>query len=136
MKTRSNKDIGAILFVDVSGSMAGTEHSTRDAVSQIIRDTEERGGVVSMYASNHELRQHFFNNNKTFPKRLEYGGLSSVYDNFVRCVHEHLAYDSDITYDIYVFSDLDDNNSAISKDDFRAFMNRVNLFWTVRFIKK
>lgn len=134
MRTRSNNDTGTILFLDVSGSMIDRELSTRDAVCDIIRDTENRGGVVSMYASNHDLCQHFFNNKKTFPKRLKYGGLSSVYDNFMRCVHEHLAYDSDITYDIYVFSDLDDNNSTNSKVDFHAFVNKVNLFWTVHFV--
>ena len=83
MKTRNNTEHGSIIFVDVSGSMGEYKEVSTNTVNDIIKQTEDEGGVVSLYTSNHVLRQHFFNNRNTFCKNLEYGGLSSVYDNFI-----------------------------------------------------
>jgi hypothetical protein len=135
MKTRNNTDHGSIIFVDVSGSMEDDDERITSTVNDIIKNTEDNDGVVSLYSSNHNLRQHFFNNRNTFCKNLEYGGLSSVYDNFMRCVSDHLDYNSDTTYEMYVLSDLKDNNSHNSERDFFSFVEKVETYWKIHFIK-
>ena len=134
MRTRATTGHGCIIFVDVSGSMESKDEITRDKVTDIINTTSANDGVVSLYSSNHNLCQHFFNNKKTFCKNFEYGGLSSVYDNFLRCIHEHLDYDPDMKYDVYVFSDLMDNNSKKTKGEFCSFVDEVDEYWKIHFI--
>ena len=132
MRTRNTYKEGCLIFVDTSGSMNDRDSFVQEEIKNIL---ENNNGVVSMYSSNHLIRQYFFNNKKAFNIPFEYGGLSSIYDNFMECIRDHLRYDSDIFYDIYVFSDMMDNNSVHTKEEFCTFVNQVNQYWKIHFIQ-